>query len=228
MTWQTLIDSLPQIIYGTWLTIALLFCAIISGLLLALALTFFLQKKSSRITIAIIDSYLFLFRGTPMLVQIFIIYYGVGQIDWLHKSFLWQAFKHPFFCAVLAMALNTAAYTTTLLIGAIKALPAGEIEAADAFALKPFARYRLIILPRLLTTLLPAYSNEVIIVLKSTSLASAITLTELTGVTQSIMAKTYITVPFLVIAGIIYLTLNMIIHHGLQRIHNVYLKRLQQ
>lgn len=221
----TVLQHLPALLNGLLLTIMLLITAIAVGLSLALLLSFFLARKTHPLLSAIIHFYLWLFRGTPTLIQIFILYYGASQIDFIRHSFLWHGFKHPFFCAILALGLNTGAYTTALFSGTIRAIPSGEIEAAKAYGFQSFALYRYIILPRLISMVLPAYSNEVIMVLKSTSLASAITLLELTGVAQNMMGLTYVTMPFLLTAGALYLILNgtivslfnrwqRAIHHG--------------
>lgn len=204
----TVLQSLPALLHGLLLTIALLITAIACGLSLALLFSFCLTRSIHSLLSVIIHLYLWIFRGTPTLVQIFIIYYGAGEIGFIHHSFLWQAFKHPFFCASLALGLNTGAYTTALFSGTISAIPKGEVEAGLAHGLSTFALYRHIIVPRLTTIVLPAYSNEVIMVLKSTSLASAITLLELTGVSQNMMGLTYVTMPFLLTAGLLYLLLN--------------------
>lgn len=206
-----ILQNLPQMLHGLWLTVLLLLCALAVGVIIAMLCTFCLERRVNTWLNGAIHVYLYVFRGTPILVQIFIIYFGAEQIDFIRHSFLWGAFKQPFFCAVLALGLNTGAYTTVLFVGAIRAIPRGEIQAGVAFALSHIRLYRHIIIPRLLAISLPAYSNEVIMVLKGTSLASAITLLELTGMTQSIIGDTYMTVPFLATAGVLYLIINAII-----------------
>ncbi|MEM9244098.1 MAG: ABC transporter permease subunit [Pseudomonadota bacterium] len=189
----TILHFLPQMLQGVLLTMMVLICALALGLMLSFLFTFCLERQVNRYLSYLIHIYLFIFRGTPTLVQIFIIYYGAGQISLIRYSFLWQAFKQPFFCAVLALGLNTAAYTTALFTGAIRAIPRGEIQAGIALGFNNVALYQKIIIPRLFSIILPAYSNEVVMVLKSTSLVSAITLPELTGVTQTIIGQTYMT-----------------------------------
>jgi len=145
------------------------------------------------------------------LVQIFIIYYGSGQWAWLRNSFLWDIFRHPFGCAAIALAVNTAAYTTALLTGAIQAVPKGEVEACEVLGFSRWQLLRRIIFSRAWRMALPAYSNEVIMILKSTSLASTITLLDLMGVMRQMIARTYEVLPFFIMAGFLYLILNGLI-----------------
>src|SRR3989338_8563956 len=153
----------------------------------------------------------FLCLGTPLLVQIFLIYYGVGQFEWIRNSVLWIILREPMACAIIAFSFNTACYTTIILKGAIHSVPRNEIDACHAMGMSKWQAMRRIIFPRAFRIALPAYSNEVLIILKSTSLASTITLLDLMGVTQQLISETYDTVTFYVIAGVIYLLLNAII-----------------
>ena len=129
-------------------------------------------------------AYSLFFRGTPLLVQIFLIYFGLGQFGLIRHSFLWPFLREAYVCALITFTLNTAAYSGEILRGGIRAVPRGEIEAARACGMSSFTTYRLVILPRAFSIILPAYSNEVIILLKGTSLASTITLLELMGQAQ--------------------------------------------
>jgi len=197
-------------IAGLWVTVQLMLCSLAIGLLLAIIFT--LCSASGRIYLkAPVDAIVFFIRGTPLLVQIFIIYYGSGQWAWLRSTFLWDIFRHPFGCATLALAVNTAAYTTALLTGAIRAVPRGEIEACQVLGLSKRQMLWRVILPRAFRMALPAYSNEVIMILKSTSLASTITLLDLMGVTRQMIARTYDVLPFFILAGLFYLSLNALI-----------------
>lgn len=205
-----IIEYLPQLAHGLLITLLLMMGALALGIVLALLMTFALI--SNRIYfMAPVQALVFFIRGTPLLVQIFLIYFGGGQFDWLKASLLWPIFREPFACAVIALALNTAAYSTVLFKGAINSVPENEVSACHALGMSKFLMLRRIILPRALRMALPAYSNEVIIVLKSTSLASTITILDLMGVTNKIIAQTYLTIEFLTIAGLIYLLLNSLI-----------------
>lgn len=157
-------------------------------------------------------AFTYVIRGTPLLIQLYIIYYGVAQLEFIQarwdEHWPWTAFKQPFFCAMLAFALNTCAYTVEMLAGAIRDTQAGEIEAAQAMGMSRQQTVWRIVLPSALRRTLPAYSNEVIMMLHSTSLASAVpALLDITGAARSIYAKYYLPFEAFIAAGLIYLTL---------------------
>jgi arginine transport system permease protein len=199
-----------EIISGIIVTIELMLISLLIGLSMAIFMTMIYQSKSWFLKMPI-DIFIFLVRGTPMLLQFFIIYYGSAQFVWLKASPLWVIFKDPFCCAVIALAINTSAYTTVLFKGAINSVPQGEKDACKALGLSQFQAMWHIVLPHALRIALPAYSNEVIMVLKGTSLASTITVLELTGIAHQIASQTYMFVETFLIAGLIYFVLNMII-----------------
>ena len=157
--------------------------------------------------------YIYLFRGTPLLTQLFLIYYGLSQFDAVRHSALWPVLRDPWPCALIALSLNMAAYVAEVLRGGILGVPAGEREAGVAAGLSPFQLYRLIILPRAFRIALPALGNEVIVQMKSTALVSTITLLDLTGVSRRIVSRTYST-DALFVAGIIYVVMTYAISRG--------------
>ncbi|MGB6976119.1 MAG: ABC transporter permease [Gammaproteobacteria bacterium] len=210
MDWSLLIHYLPALLHGIAITIVLVACSLIVGLLFACLVMLARQSKQLWLQMPA-RGYIFFIRGTPLLVQIYLLYYGTAQFSWITTSPLWPIFKHPFSCAVLALALNTSAYTAELLHGAFAAIPHGEIEACQAIGMSPFVLWRRIILPRAFRIALPAYGNEVIMVVKCSTLVSTITLLDLLGVIRQIISETYAAIQFLLIAGIIYLLLNAII-----------------
>ena len=162
--------------------------------------------------------YMFYFRGTPLLVQIFLIYYGSGQfVPQLRALGLWDFFREPYFCAVLTLTLNTAAHTAEILRGAIRAVPYGEIEAARALGMPGGLRLRRIILPKAFRLALPAYTNEVIFLFQATSLVSIITMMDLTGVARVLIADTFRTFEIWIVVGLIYLALSYAMLYGLKR-----------
>ena len=219
-------QTFQELFSGTLLTLELMLFSLLIGLSLALLFTVLVEMERP-ILKPFINGFIFIMRGTPLLVQIFIIYYGSGQFTWLRETFLWDVLKHPFGCAVTALALNTSAYTTVLLRGAIRSIPQGEIEACYALGLSRWQMLHRIIIPRAFRIALPAYSNEVIMILKSTSLASTVTLMDLTGVTQYLIAVTYDTIPLFLMAGGIYLLLNGLLIGGFKVTEKklLYLKR---
>ncbi|PSW03734.1 arginine ABC transporter permease ArtM [Photobacterium lipolyticum] len=148
-----------------------------------------------------------LFTGTPLLVQIFLVYYGPGQFEIVRESMLWIWLSQPWFCAMLALALNTAAYSTQLFKGAFDAVPSGQWQACRALGMDKVATLR-VLLPFAIRRAVPAYSNEVILLFKGTSLASTITIMDIMGYAQRINAQTYDTLVVFGVAGAFYLTVN--------------------
>jgi His/Glu/Gln/Arg/opine family amino acid ABC transporter permease subunit len=166
-------------------------------------------------------AYMFYFRGTPLLVQIFLIYYGSGQfVSELRSLGLWQFFREPYFCAVLTLTLNTAAYTAEILRGAIRAVPYGEVEAGCAFGMSRTLILRRIILPKAFRLALPAYTNEVIFLFQATSLVSIITIMDLTGVGRVIIAETFRTFEVWIFVGLCYLVMSYAILYAFKRLEH--------
>jgi arginine/ornithine transport system permease protein len=201
------IESLPRLMSGTWVTIQITVLSVVIGLCLAVPVALMRVAKSRMLSV---PSYVFCFyfRGTPLLVQIFLIYYGSGQfVDLLQSLKLWQFFRQAYFCAVLTLTLNTAAYTAEILRGAIEAVPWGEVEAARACGMNTRVMYRRIILPKAFRLAWPAYTNEVVFLLQATSLVSIITVMDLTGVTRVISARSFAFYEMFIAAALIYLVL---------------------
>lgn len=205
-----LLQYIPELLNGVIVTFVLMVSSLAIGLAMAIGMTI-CNVSENTILKKIIAAFIFFVRGTPLLVQIFLIYYGIAQFEWVRTSFLWYVFKSPMVCAIIALAINTACYTSILLLGAIHSVPKNEIAAAEAIGMSKWLAMRRIVLPRAFRIMLPAYSNEVMILLKSTSLASTITLMDIMGVTQELISKTYATVFFYMIAGVLYLVLNAVI-----------------
>ena len=213
MVWELFIKWLPKLIQGATLTLELTALSVIAGLIVAIPLGI---ARSSRLWYvrSLPYAYIFFFRGTPLLIQLFLVYYGLGQFEAVRDSVLWPYLRSPFWCAVITMTLHTAAYIAEILRGAIQAIPPGEIEAARALGMSRFKTLIHIVLPRAARIGLPAYSNEVILMLKASSLASTVTLLELTGMTRTIIARTYQTVDMFLIAGVIHLVMSFVLIQG--------------
>jgi His/Glu/Gln/Arg/opine family amino acid ABC transporter permease subunit len=209
MDLATFISNLPVLFTGIKLTLEILVGAMACGLLFASLLTTvsFVSKFAKRF----VDAYIFVIRGTPMLVQFYFIYYGLPQLNILHTPWIWQFIASPISCAIIALTLNTGAYTTVILRGAFMGVPSGEINAAKALGMTRGQIFRKITLIRALSLILPVYSNEVLMLLKGTALASTITVLEITGTTQLLISETYQTIPYWLIAGAIYLCISGII-----------------
>ena len=207
MSFDVIWENIGQYLHGALLTLELLFISLAAGLLLAVPLAVVRAGRGwgSRAVWA----YTYVFRGTPMLVQLFLIYYGLAQFEWMRESAAWPLFSSAWFCASLSFVLNTAAYTTEIFAGSIRALPKGEIEAARAMGMGPFTLLRRIVLPGALRRALPAYSNEAIFMLHGTSLASTVTLMDLTGAARTINASNYIPFEAFITAAVFYLALTL-------------------
>ena len=207
---QLMIDSIPALLEGLGMTVQLIALALALGLCLAIPLALARVSKYAVLWMPVYG-FIFIFRGTPLLVQIFIVYYGLGQSEAVRESFLWPLFKEAYWCAIFTFTLNTAAYTAEILRGAIKAVPHGELEAARALGMPRFLIMRRITVPRAFRLALPAYGNEIILILKGSALASTITLLDITGVTRVIVARTFAPYELFLMAAIMYLALTLII-----------------
>ena len=210
LVWELFIKWLPKLIQGATLTLELTALSVIAGLIVAIPLGIARSSKLWYVR-SLPYGYIFFFRGTPLLIQLFLVYYGLGQFEVVRESVLWPYLRDPFWCAVLTMTLHTAAYIAEILRGAIQAIPPGEIEAARALGMSRGKTLLHIVLPRAARIGLPAYSNEVILMLKASSLASTVTLLELTGMTRTIIARNYQTVDMFLIAGVIYLVMSFVL-----------------
>lgn len=207
MNWELMWDSLPKLLGGVPLTLQL------TGLSLAVGVLIAIVAAAARLSDNLLFrsaawSYVFIFRGTPLLVQIFLIYYGLGQFDLVRQSFLWPVLREAYWCAVLALALNTGAYASEIFRGAVLSVPHGQVEAARACGMSRWLAFRRIVAPQALRQALPAYGNEVVLMVKASSLASTVTLLEITGVARRLISQTYAVFEIFIVAGAIYLALN--------------------
>ncbi|MCF3097167.1 arginine ABC transporter permease ArtM [Aeromonas australiensis] len=203
---------LVTLLGGLVTTLELTLFSLLLGIVLAALMTWVLELRLPVAT-QLVQLWVLLFTGTPLLIQIFLIYYGPGQFEWLKASPLWPLLKQPWFCAVLALGLNTAAYSTRLFKGALDAIPAGEVEACRALGFN--GRQTLWMKVRhAARRLVPAYSNEVILVLKGSSLASTITIMDIMGLAQGLNAQTYDTLAVFGVAGGLYLAMNGLLTIG--------------
>lgn len=205
-------EYLVTLLGGLVTTLELTLFSLLLGIALAALMTWVLELRLPVAT-QLVQLWVLLFTGTPLLIQIFLIYYGPGQFEWLKASPLWPLLKQPWFCAVLALGLNTAAYSTRLFKGALDAIPAGEVEACRALGFN--GRQTLWMKVRHAARhLVPAYSNEVILVLKGSSLASTITIMDIMGLAQGLNAQTYDTLAVFGVAGGLYLAMNGLLTIG--------------
>ncbi|MFQ5776006.1 MAG: ABC transporter permease [Kiloniellaceae bacterium] len=200
-------ESLPRLFEGSLLTVQITAISVVIGLCLAIPLAMMRLAHNPLVWMPVYG-YIFYFRGTPFIAQLFLIYYGSGQFrETLEAAGLWVFFREAYFCAVLALTLNTAAYTAEILRGAILGVPFGEIEAARACGMSRALLYRRIILPKAFRLALPAYSNEVVFLLQTTSIVSIIALMDLTGVARVIIARSFEPYKLFITAAIFYLVM---------------------
>jgi len=208
--YQMIWENLPLYWGGVLVTVKILLISLAFGLSLALPLALMRVSKSPWVNFPA-WLYTYVIRGTPMLVQLFLIYYGLAQFEFIRDSFMWPYFSSATFCACLAFAINTSAYTAEILAGSLKATPPGEIEAAKAMGMSRAKLYRRILLPSALRRALPQYSNEVIMMLHTTSLASIVTLIDITGAARTVSSQYYMPFEAFITAGLFYLALTFIL-----------------
>ena len=216
-----MINSFPKLLSAASVTLKLLSVSLIIGLFIGLLFAILRLNKNIFIS-KFAYGYSYLFRGTPLLVQIFIIYFGLGQIEYLRTTFLWTILKEPYWCAIIAFALNTGAYTSEILRSAFQTIKPGIIEAGKSLGISNKIIFYKIQIPIAIRQSLPAYGNEIILMMKGTSLASTVTLMDLTGVAKYIISTTFRPVEVFIVAGGIYLFMTFIIHNVIKFLEKKY------
>ncbi len=219
-------DNIGIYLEGLKTTAWLVSLSLLLGLLLAIPLAVLRTAKSYAVQ-APIRAYIYFFRGTPLLVQMFIVYYGFGQFEVIKTSFVWPLFREAWFCALFTFTLNTGAYTTEILRGAIEATPHGEIEAAKAAGMSRLLMLRRIVLPSAFRRALPQYSNEIIFMLHGSSLASVITLVYITGAARIINSRFYSPYEAFLTAAVFYMTLTFMIVFLVKQLEKRWFAHLQ-
>ncbi len=210
MNFELMWESFPKLLGGLPLTFQIVFASLACGFVLAVGLAL-LRLAPYRPISALAYGYVYVFRGTPLLVQFFLIYYGSGQFRPFFEDIgLWTILKDPMWCAIIALTLNTTAYTSEIIRGGIQSVPWGDIEAALAFGMSRLLLFRRLIFPVAIRQALPTYGNEIILMVKSTSLASTITVLEVTGIAKEIIAVYWTPMEIFIVAGGIYLTINFV------------------
>jgi arginine/ornithine transport system permease protein len=206
VSFDAIVDNLPLYLSGAWTTLRLLAMSLALGLLAAIPLGV-LRASSRRRWWMPVWCFTFVVRGTPLLVQLFLLYYGLAQFEAVRASLLWPLLSSAWFCAVAAFAINTCAYTTEIIAGAIRTTPPGEIEAARSVGMPRLLMVRRILLPSALRRALPGYGNEVVLMLHATSLASIVTLLDLTGVARDVNSRFFLPFPAFITAALFYLAI---------------------
>ncbi|MEI4263943.1 ABC transporter permease [Roseovarius sp. D0-M9] len=209
MSYDLFLAAIPVILEGLRLTVIITISAFLLGQVAALPLAL---AAASRYRALAWPSqfYIFFVRGSPMLVQLFIIYYGLGSLEVVRNSVLWPILKEPVGCAILAVGLNSAAYMGALVRGAITQIPPGQNEAACILGLNRWQALTRVILPQAYRDVLPVLGNEITLVMKASSLASAVTVVEMTGAARVMVSRTFAPFEVFTVAGAFYLALGLV------------------
>ena len=218
---ELMVNSFPKLLSASLITLKLLSASLIVGLFIGLLFAILRLNKNIFIN-KFAYGYSYLFRGTPLLVQIFIIYYGLGNIEYLRTTFLWVILKEPYWCAIIAFSLNTGAYTSEILRSAFQTIKLGVIEAGKSLGIPSKIIFYKIQIPIAIRQSLPAYGNEIILMLKGTSLASTVTLMDLTGVAKYIISTTFKPIEVFIVAGGIYLFMTFVVHNLIKFLEKKY------
>lgn len=227
MNFSIIADNIGIYFFGLKNTLILVSVSLSIGLVFAVPLAVLRTSKNILIS-GPINAYTYFFRGTPLLVQMFLIYYGMGQFEAIKASFLWTFFREAYFCALFAFTLNTCAYTIEIIRGAIENTPHGEVEAAKAAGMSLYLRFTRIILPSAFRRALPAYGNEIIFMLHGSSLASVITIIDITGAARIINSRYYTPYEAFITAGVFYLTITFILVWLLKKLEYRWLAHLRR
>jgi len=217
MDFAFMLETLQRIAAGVPLLLQLAGISIAIGAVFAMLLAL-MRVSGVRPLDLTARGYIFVFRGTPLLVQLFLIYYGLGQFPAVRATFLWPFLREPYWCAILALTLNTAAYGSEIIRGGLLSVPAGQVEAARACGMSGLLLFRRVVLPIAVRQALPAYGNELILMVKATSLASIITLMEVTGIAHKLISETYRAIEVFICAGAVYLLINFLL---IRAVHGV-------
>ena len=221
MDFTIMASSLPKLLGAALVTLKLLSLSLFFGIFIGLLFAI-LRLNKNPIVNKFAYGYSYIFRGTPLLVQIFLIYFGLGQIEYFRSTFLWVVFKEPYWCAVIAFALNTGAYTSEILRSAFETIKSGIIEAGKSLGISNKIIFYKIQIPIAIRQSLPAYGNEIILMMKGTSLASTVTLMDITGVAKYIISTTFKPIEVFIVAGGIYLFMTFIIHNAIKFLEKKY------
>ncbi|MEQ9487820.1 MAG: ABC transporter permease subunit [Alphaproteobacteria bacterium] len=208
-----IVDSIPKMLMGLGLTLQLLLLSAFLGLVLAVILL--LMRISGKWYLNVpAQIYIYIFRGTPILVQIFIVYYGFPQLEFIRDSIFWPILREPYGCAVVALSMNTGAYVSEILRGGVLGVSRGLKEAGSALGLSAVQKLIYITAPIAIRLSIPAYSNDFISLMKATALASTITLLDMMGIARTIVAETYAPYEVFISLAVIYLILTWFIQRG--------------
>lgn len=207
------------------MTLQLTLLALLIGFLIALP-SGLARARRKPVVSPLINAYVYVFRGTPLLVQTFLIYYGLGQFEWVRDSWAWTFLRDPWWCALIAFSLNSGAYATEIIRGAVESTPKGELEAATALGLSPRQTDFLVLIPAALRRALPQYGNEVVFMLHGSAVASVITLQDILGAGRTLNARHYLAYEGFLTAAVLYMAITFLFILVFRQIENRYLRHL--
>ncbi|MTH35921.1 MULTISPECIES: ABC transporter permease [Paracoccus] len=223
-----IVQNLDRFLQGVGVTLGLTFLSLALGGAMAVPLAI-ARASRHRVLNPLIWAYTYVFRGTPLLVQTYLLYYGAGQFQFVRESWLWgPVLSQAWWCALIAFTLNTCAYTTELLRGAIVDTPKGEVEAAIATGMSHSGRLHRIVLPSAFRRAIPAYSNEVIFMLHGSVVASTITLQDILGVGRWLNGRYYLAYEGLITAAVLYFIIVFAITRVFRWLERRYLRHLER
>jgi arginine/ornithine transport system permease protein len=210
---------------GVWMTLQLTLLALAIGFLIALPAGI-ARARRKPIVSPLINAYVYVFRGTPLIVQTFLIYFGLGQFEFIRDSWAWTFLRDPWWCALIAFSLNSAAYSTEIIRGAVENTPRGELEAAAAMGMSPRQVDFLVLIPSALRRALPQYGNEVVFMLHGSAVASVITLQDILGAGRTLNAKYYLAYEGFLTAALLYMAITFLFVFVFRRLEDRYLRHL--
>ena len=210
MRFDLMYESFFKIVEGIPLTLQVVSISTILGIFLAVAVAL-MRISGSKFMSLPAYYFVYLIRGTPLLLQLYFVYYGLSQFEFIRESILWPLLKEPYWCGIITLTISTGAYSSEIIRGGILSVSKNYIEASDALGLSQVKTFILVTLPITVRQALPAYGNELILMVKASSLISIVTLMEITGIARTIISKTYAPVEIFLVAGSIYLAINFII-----------------
>ncbi len=226
MRFDLILENWGLFASGMWMTLQLTALSVLIGFCIALPFGM-IRAKSHGWASKAINAYVYAFRGTPLLVQLYLIYYGLSQFDWVRDSFAWVILRDAWWCALIAFSLNSGAYATEIIRGAVQSVPEGELEAAKSLGLSPFKVNQLVLIPSALRRALPQYGNELVFMLHGSVVASVITIQDILGVGRTLNARYYLAYEGFLTAAALYMALAFTVVFAFRQLEKRYLGYLR-
>jgi arginine/ornithine transport system permease protein len=212
---------------GVWITVHLTALSLVIGFVLALPMAF-ARARRHPVFDPPIRAFVWVFRGSPLLVQLFLIYYGLAQFPEVRQSALWPFLRDAWWCALIAFTLNSAAYQTEILRGALETTPRGDAEACAALGMSPWLAARRVLIPGALRRALPQMGNEAVFMLHGSAIASVVTLQDILGAGRTINGRFYVVYEGLLTAAALYMALTALLVWSVRRLERRYLRHLSR